>query len=68
MAEDKGNMQIVILSGSTIKPLLQLVGHDQSEITGLAFSPDGSRLYFSSQRGKTGRNENGVTFEISGFR
>jgi hypothetical protein len=68
VAEDKGNMQIVILSGSTIKPLLQLVGHDQSEITGLAFSPDGSRLYFSSQRGKTGRNENGVTFEISGFR
>ncbi len=67
VAEDKGNMQIVILSGSTIKPLLQLVGHDQSEITGLAFSPDGSRLYFSSQRGKTGRNENGVTFEISGF-
>lgn len=67
VAEDKGNMQIVILSGSTIKPLLQIVGHDKSEVTGLAFSPDGSRLYFSSQRGKTGRDENGVTFEISGF-
>ncbi|SDY34563.1 alkaline phosphatase PhoX [Nitrosomonas sp. Nm33] len=64
VAEDGGDMQIVILSGETIKPLLQLVGHDRSEITGPAFSPDGSRLYFSSQRGKTGRHENGVTFEI----
>lgn len=66
VAEDNGDMQIVILSGGTIKPLLQLVGHDRSEITGPAFSPDGSRLYFSSQRGKTGRHENGVTFEIMG--
>lgn len=65
VAEDGGDMQIVILSGKTIKPLLQLVDHDRSEITGLAFSPDGSRLYFSSQRGKTGRHENGVTFEIT---
>jgi secreted PhoX family phosphatase len=64
VAEDGGNMQIVILSDKVIKPLLQLVGHDHSEITGPAFSPDGSRLYFSSQRGKTGRHENGVTFEI----
>mgnify|MGYP003502905490 FL=1 len=67
VAEDKGNMQIVILSGSTIKPLLQIVGHDKSEVTGLAFSPDGSRLYFSSQRGRTGRDENGIIFEITGF-
>ena len=65
VAEDGGNMQIVILSDKIIKPLLQLVGHDHSEITGPAFSPDGLRLYFSSQRGKTGRNENGVTFEIT---
>lgn len=64
VAEDGGDMQIVILSGKTIRPLLQLVGHDRSEITGPAFSPDGTRLYFSSQRGKTGRHENGVTFEI----
>jgi hypothetical protein len=46
--------------------MLQLVGHNISEITGPAFSPDGSRLYFSSQRGKTGRIEDGVTFEITG--
>lgn len=66
VAEDNGDMQIVIISGGTVKPLLQLVGHNRSEITGPAFSPDGSRLYFSSQRGKTGRHESGVTFEIRG--
>lgn len=66
VAEDNGDMQIVILSGNTIKPLLQLVGHNRSEVTGPAFSPDGSRLYFSSQRGKTGRHHNGMTFEITG--
>ena len=66
IAEDKGDMQIVVLSAGKILPLLQLTGHDRSEVTGPAFSPDGSRLYFSSQRGKTGRAEDGMTFEISG--
>jgi len=67
IAEDGGDLQIVVItkSGET-KPLLQLIGHNRSEITGPAFSPDGSRLYFSSQRGKTGRSEDGITFEISG--
>jgi secreted PhoX family phosphatase len=36
----------------------------ESEITGLAFSPDGTRLYFSSQRGTDGKN--GMTFEVTG--
>ncbi|HBV22011.1 MAG TPA: hypothetical protein DEF07_09880, partial [Nitrosomonas sp.] len=36
------------------------------EITGPAFSPDGSRLYFSSQRGISGKPEDGITFEITG--
>jgi secreted PhoX family phosphatase len=66
IAEDKGDMQIVVLAAGKILPLLQLTGHDRSEVTGPAFSPDGSRLYFSSQRGKTGRAEDGMTFEISG--
>lgn len=35
-----------------------------SEITGLAFTPDGRRLYVTSQRGTDGIN--GMTFEISG--
>jgi len=66
VAEDGGDMQIVVLAGGKALPLLQVIGHDRSEITGLAFSPDGSRLYFSSQRGKTGNSEDGVTFEITG--
>jgi len=67
VAEDGGDLQIVVITHAreTI-PLLQLVGHNRSEITGPAFSPDGSRLYFSSQRGKTGRSKDGITFEISG--
>ena len=36
----------------------------ESEITGLAFSPDGTRLYMTSQRGLDGVH--GMTFEITG--
>lgn len=67
VAEDGGDLQIIVLSAGKVLPLLQLVGHDRSEVCGPAFSPDGSRLYFSSQRGKTGRVEDGVTFEITGL-
>ena len=66
VAEDGGSMQIVVLSGDNALPLLQLIGHNRSEISGPALSPDGSRLYFSSQRGKTGSSADGVTFEITG--
>lgn len=66
VAEDGGDMQIVVLTPDKVLPLLQVPGHDRSEIAGPAFSPDGSRLYFSSQRGKTGRVEDGITFEITG--
>jgi len=66
VAEDAGDMQIVVLSGNSALPLLQVIGHDRSEIAGPALSPDGSRLYFSSQRGKTGSSADGVTFEITG--
>lgn len=48
----------------TSKAIARLVGHDASETTGPALSPDGTRLYFSSQRGTTGRPEGGVTFEL----
>lgn len=67
VAEDGGDMQIVIVNRSgELQPLLQIVGQDRSEITGPAFSPDWSRLYFSSQRGTTGRSEDGITYEITG--
>jgi uncharacterized protein len=66
IAEDGGNMQIIALDHN-YKPhiLVQIIGQDRSEITGPAFTADGSRLYFSSQRGKTGMSEDGLTYEIT---
>jgi uncharacterized protein len=64
VAEDDDDLQIVLLSDATVAPFVQLVGHGGSEIAGPAFSPDGSRLYFSSQRGIDGKN--GMTFEVTG--
>lgn len=67
-AEDGGDLQIVVIDqDGNLYPIAQLAGHEQSEVTGLAFSPDGKRLYFSSQRGTTGHPENGITYEITGF-
>jgi len=64
VAEDGGSMQIVaILPSGELKPLMQIVGQDSSEITGPAFDPSGTRLYFSSQRGS---DSNGITFVIEG--
>ncbi|NYE23122.1 alkaline phosphatase PhoX [Pigmentiphaga litoralis] len=65
IAEDGGSMQLAVLrrDGST-QPLLRLMGHERSELTGPAFSPDGRRLYFSSQRGTTGAAQDGMTFEL----
>jgi len=64
IGEDGGNLEVIIISTERqVAPVARLIGHDASEITGPAFSPDGKRLYFSSQRGKDSR---GVTFEVSG--
>lgn len=71
VAEDGGDMQIVTISTEgKISPLLQIIDQDESEITGPAFSPDKSRLYFSSQNGGRGRIgrvlELGLTYEVTG--
>jgi hypothetical protein len=67
VAEDGGNMEInLITPEGRVAPFLRLDGHGKSEITGLAFAPDGGRFYFSSQRGSTGSSNAGVTYEISG--
>ena len=68
LAADGGDLQIVVIDNQGgLYPIVQLEGHDASEITGVAFSPDGKRLYFSSQRGTTGLSENGVSYEIQEF-
>ena len=67
VAEDGGDLQVVVIAtDGSIYPVLELEGHDKSEIAGIAFSPDGKRLYFSSQRGKNGDARAGITFEVSG--
>lgn len=66
VAEDGGDMQIVVLTpDERVIPLVQIPGHQRSEITGPAFDPAYRRLYFSSQRGSTGHSSDGVTYEIS---
>ncbi len=65
VAEDGGDMQIVMLDSSGIPiPILQIVGQDGSEICGPAFDPSFQRLYFSSQRGPKGDNNDGRIYEI----
>jgi secreted PhoX family phosphatase len=66
VAEDGGNMEVVVISsaGRRVAPFLRVIGHPNSEITGIAFTPDNSRLYFSSQRG--GANRQGITYEVKG--
>lgn len=67
VAEDLGDMQlVVIVPGGPVYPIAQVVDHVGSEITGPAFDPSGTRLYFSSQRGPGGLLNEGVTYEVRG--
>ena len=68
VAEDAGDLQLILLAPRAGRweaaPLVRFEGHGGSEVSGPAFSPDGTRLYVSSQRGRDG--EHGMTFEITG--
>ena len=69
VAEDGGDMQIVVITpDGALRPLVQVTGQDDSEITGPALDPYRQRLYFSSQRGPSGSafGTDGVTYEITG--
>lgn len=66
VAEDGGNMELVrIAATGEVAPFLRVLGQEASEITGPAFGPDGSRLYFSSQRGPHDGGV-GITYEVRG--
>ncbi|MEV5900529.1 PhoX family protein [Streptomyces sp. NBC_00015] len=67
VAEDGGTMDICLITpDDVVAPFLRVDGQSGSEITGPAFSPDGTRLYFSSQRGTSGSSSGGITYEVKG--
>ena len=69
VAEDGGDMEVVMIRpDNTAQAIVRIPGHEGSEVTGPCFSPDGSRLYFSSQRAPVGPFGIvlGVTYEVTG--
>jgi hypothetical protein len=68
VAEDGTAMRLAIVANGVPPKLLMQITRGGSEITGPAFTPDGSRLYFSSQRGPSGPSgsgTSGVTYEMT---
>jgi secreted PhoX family phosphatase len=72
VAEDGGDLDICTLTKTAtgryaVAPFVRVAGPTGSEVTGVAFSPRGDRLYFSSQRGTLGSTAGpGITFEVTG--
>jgi hypothetical protein len=68
VAEDGNAMRLAILFNNQPAKLLLQITRGGSEICGPAFTPDGSKLYFSSQKGpsgSTGTGASGATYELS---
>jgi secreted PhoX family phosphatase len=67
VAEDHGSMEICLVTpAGRVSPFLRVTGQESSELCGVAFSPRGDRLYFSSQRGPAGVLTDGITYCVSG--
>ncbi|WP_154222452.1 alkaline phosphatase PhoX [Marinicella rhabdoformis] len=67
VCEDGGNLEIVMLGESGwVLPVMCIEGHGGSEVTGVAFTNDGTRMYFSSQRGPSANGNRGLTYEVTG--
>lgn len=69
VAEDGEAMRLMVVFPNTPAKVLLQCTLGGSEITGPAFTPDGSRLYFSSQRGPNAAggflpSGTGVTYEL----
>jgi secreted PhoX family phosphatase len=66
VCEDPGKvpfMEIVIITPEgVVAPFVRVSGQQGSELTGVAFEPGGTRMYFSSQRA----NKKGITYEVAG--
>jgi uncharacterized protein len=81
VAEDGGNLEICVITPDlAVAPVVRMTGPQHgsenatpiptiSEVTGLALSPGGNRLYFNSQRGQgtlpVGPGP-GITYEVTG--
>lgn len=78
VAEDGGNLEVCMITPDlTVAPVVRMTGSQHgfelggglptiSEVTGLAFSPDGNRLYFNSERGIGGLLPLGILYEVTG--
>jgi len=84
VAEDGGNLEVCVITPErAVFPLARMTGNQHgfdsgtpipfiSEVTGLALSPDGNRLYFNSERGMamagapTPGPGPGILYEITG--
>ena len=69
VCEDGGNMEVCVIAANgagdrEVAAFLRITGHSSSEWCGVAFSPDHTRMYVSSQRGIDGAT--GRTYEITG--
>jgi secreted PhoX family phosphatase len=67
VAEDGADTQLMLLADAgrrrVAAPFLRLDGHPAGEIVGTAFTPDGTRMLFSSKHGVDGE---GLTFDVTG--
>jgi hypothetical protein len=68
VCEDGDDMEVVLITpDGHADPFLRFVGHDQSEVTGAAFDPTGTRFIVNSQRAPTpGSVDEVVTGEALG--
>ncbi|AGZ41918.1 alkaline phosphatase PhoX [Actinoplanes friuliensis] len=67
VAEDNGSMDICVVTPSgRVSRFLTVTGQEKSELCGVAFNPKGDRLYFSSQRGRSGLITDGITYCVRG--
>ena len=68
VCEDQPTEQQIVLIDrrGLVAPVLQLVGQNGSELTGIAFTARGDRMYVSSQRGTDRGPGLGITYEITG--